>query len=97
MTISMNEKRVNQGVTNCMEIMKLLNKAQLISKKLHELECDESYLEKFDKSIFELSLTPVDIIGDSVYLDYLKKNKIKTIAEPHQTGWYQVTERSKTP
>ncbi len=75
--------------------MKLLNKAQRISKQLHELKAENSYLEKFDKSIFELSLTPVDVIGDKVYLDFLKKNKIKTIAEPHQTGWYQVTKRGK--
>jgi hypothetical protein len=70
------------------EIMRLLNKAQKISIKLHKLDAEESYLKKFDESIMELSLTPVDIIGDIVYLQFLKKHNINTISEPHQHGWY---------
>ena len=83
----------NQKVINALKTMKLLNKAQLISKELHKLNPEQSYLQSFDKSIFELALTPTDIIGDNAFFEVLKKHKIKMIREAHETGWYQVTER----
>lgn len=70
--------------------MKLLNKAQEISKKLSKLGVDDEPFKHFNTAIFELALTPVDKIGDVVYLDFLKRNKVKTISEPKQRGWYHV-------
>lgn len=91
----MNKKKQVELV-RAVKAMKLLNKAQLISKELHKLNgktevvVPVSYIQEFDNAILRASLSPVDTIGDTVYLDFLKKNGIKTIAEPHETGWYQL-------
>ena len=78
--INLNNKELRKQIA----IMKLLNEAQEISKKLTKLEADKSELEKFNTAIFELALSPVDRIGDTVYLRYLEKHGIKTIREPNE-------------
>lgn len=74
------------------EIMSLLNKAQEISRELTRLNADAEPLKHFNTAIFELSLTPTDKIGDTVYLQYLSKVGVKTISEPKTHGWYHVSD-----
>ncbi|HLC24934.1 MAG TPA: hypothetical protein VJJ25_04830, partial [Nitrosopumilaceae archaeon] len=45
-----------------------------LDKKSEVIE--EYNIKELETKIFECSLMPVDVIGDTVYLDFLKKNKI---------------------
>ena len=77
------------------EQMRILNKIQNHTKKLRSLNVDGKNLKRLEESVLLCSLDAVDIIGDTVYLDFLKKNKIKTISEPNQHGWYQIQDTTK--
>lgn len=86
-------KKDKQKLIQAIKVMKILNKMQTqtidLRKNINGVN-EENDVKELEKKIFECSLTPVDIIGDTVYLDFLKKNKIKPMAEPNQFGWYHV-------
>lgn len=80
---------------NATKTMKILNKMQSQCKKLRSLGNQGYEISELEKKVFENSLSPVDVIGEIVYLDYLKKNGVKPIAEPKPYGWYHVQGRKK--
>ena len=101
--VGLMKHKQKQKVDRAIKVMKTLNKMQRLTKELREnITKKDNVIEVYnisqlEKSIFECSLIAVDVIGDNIYLDYLKKNRIKTIAEPNQYGWYHVQEKNKEP
>jgi len=92
-----------QRLDHAVKVMKTLNKMQKQTKELRKnLDKNNQVVEEYnikelEKTIFQCSLMPVDVIGDTVYLDFLKKNKIKPMAEPNQFGWYHVQKPKPVP